>query len=42
MAALVCGAFWGLLFIYNKKNITALIISHAVWDVMVFIVVPIV
>jgi membrane protease YdiL (CAAX protease family) len=41
MAALVCGAFWGLLFIYNKKNITALIISHAVWDVAVFVLLPI-
>lgn len=40
MAALVCGAFWGLLFIYNKKNITALIISHAVWDVAVFVLFP--
>lgn len=41
MAALVCGAFWGLLFIYNKKNIVALIISHAVWDLSVFILFPI-
>ena len=41
MAALVCGAFWGLLFIYNKKNITALVISHAVWDVAVFVLFPI-
>ncbi len=41
MAALVCGAFWGLLFMYNKKNIVALIISHAVWDLSVFILFPI-
>jgi membrane protease YdiL (CAAX protease family) len=41
MAALVCGAFWGLLYKYNKNLIT-LIISHAVWDVAVFIIFPIV
>ncbi len=41
MAALVCGAFWGLLYKYNK-NIVTVIVSHAVWDVGVFILVPIV
>lgn len=40
MAAMVCGAFWGLLYKYNKNLIT-LIISHAVWDVSVFILFPI-
>lgn len=40
MAALVCGAFWGLLYRYNK-NLVTLIISHAVWDVAIFIVFPI-
>ncbi|MGC3978166.1 MAG: type II CAAX endopeptidase family protein [Paludibacteraceae bacterium] len=40
MAALVCGIFWGLMYKYSK-NLVPLIISHAVWDVMVFIVVPI-
>ncbi len=40
MAALVCGVFWGLMYRYNK-NLVPLIISHAVWDVMVFILVPI-
>ncbi|MBN2786878.1 MAG: CPBP family intramembrane metalloprotease [Paludibacteraceae bacterium] len=40
MAALVCGAFWGLLYKYTK-NIVTLIISHAVWDVLVFILFPI-
>lgn len=39
MAALVCGAFWGLLYRYNKNMVT-LIISHAVWDVAVFIIFP--
>lgn len=41
MAALVCGAFWGLLYKYTK-NMVVLIISHAVWDVLVFIVFPII
>lgn len=40
MAALVCGIFWGLMYRYNK-NLVPLVISHAVWDVMVFIVFPI-
>lgn len=40
MAALVCGGFWGLLYKYNK-NIVTLIVSHAVWDVAVFIIFPI-
>lgn len=40
MAAFICGIFWGLMYKYNK-NLVPLIISHAVWDVMVFIVLPI-
>ncbi len=40
MAALVCGIFWGLMYRYNR-NLVPLIISHAVWDVAVFILVPI-
>ncbi|MFV0470878.1 MAG: lysostaphin resistance A-like protein [Paludibacteraceae bacterium] len=40
MAALVCGIFWGLMYRYNK-NLVPLIISHAVWDVTVFILLPI-
>ncbi len=40
MAAMVCGAFWGLIYKYNK-NLVTLIISHAVWDVSVFILFPI-
>ncbi|MFA7116851.1 MAG: type II CAAX endopeptidase family protein [Bacteroidales bacterium] len=40
MAALVCGLFWGILFMYYKK-LPALIISHALWDVAVFIWFPI-
>lgn len=41
MAALVCGLFWGLLYIYSR-SVTALAISHALWDVAVFILFPIV
>lgn len=40
MAAMVCGAFWGLMYCY-RKNLLALIVSHAVWDVSVFILFPI-
>ncbi len=40
MAAMVCGIFWGLLYKYNK-NLVTLIISHAVWDVSVLILFPI-
>ncbi|MDR2476143.1 MAG: CPBP family intramembrane metalloprotease [Bacteroidales bacterium] len=40
MAALVCGGFWGLLYKWNK-NILTLVISHALWDVAVFVVFPI-
>jgi uncharacterized protein len=41
MAAMVCGLFWGVLYKYHK-NIVTLIVSHAVWDVAVFILLPIV
>jgi len=41
MAAFVCGIFWGTLFLY-KKRLSVVIISHAVWDVAVFILLPIV
>jgi membrane protease YdiL (CAAX protease family) len=40
MAALVCGIFWGLLYRYNK-NLLTLTLSHALWDVAVFILFPI-
>ena len=40
MAALVCGLFWGLMF--NKyKSVVPGIISHAIWDVVIFILIPI-
>lgn len=40
MAALICGLFWGLLF-YWTRNLWPGIISHAVWDVFVFLILPI-
>ena len=40
MAALVGGAFWGLMYRYNK-NLVQIIVSHAVWDVLVFVLLPI-
>jgi membrane protease YdiL (CAAX protease family) len=43
MAAAVCGIFWGGLYMLLKpRNLWPLLISHAVWDVMVFILFPIV
>lgn len=40
MAALVCGVFWGLMYTLNR-NLTTVVISHAIWDVAVFILFPI-
>lgn len=40
MAALVAGAFWGLLYVKSPR-LWPLIISHAVWDVTVFLILPI-
>jgi len=40
MAAMVCGLFWGILYYFNK-NLLTVIISHALWDVSVFILFPI-
>lgn len=40
MAALVCGLFWSALYYYNR-NLLTVIVSHALWDVSVFILFPI-
>lgn len=40
MSALVCGAFWGFMYMQNR-NLLTVIISHAIWDVAVFILFPI-
>lgn len=40
MAALVCGIFWG--FIYKKgRNLVPVVISHALWDLTIFVLLPI-
>jgi hypothetical protein len=40
MAALICGLFWGWMFLHYKSVWPGLI-SHAVWDVTIFVIVPI-
>jgi hypothetical protein len=42
MAALVAGLVWGLIYRFCPKALPALIVSHALWDVLVFILLPIV
>lgn len=39
LAALVCGLFWGLLYL-KYKSVWLNIVSHTLWDVAVFIVFP--
>jgi membrane protease YdiL (CAAX protease family) len=38
-AAGVCGLYWGLLF-QREKNLISLIISHALWDFLIFVLFP--
>ena len=40
MAALMVGAFWGLLYRLRPQWLTALVISHAVWDACAFVFFP--
>lgn len=39
-AALVAGVFWGYLY-YRYRNLSILIISHAIWTVTIFVVWPV-
>lgn len=39
LAALVCGIFWGWLY-KTLHSVTINVISHTVWDILVFIVLP--
>ena len=39
MAALVCGAFWGLLF-HRYRSIWLNVVSHTLWDLAVFVFWP--
>jgi membrane protease YdiL (CAAX protease family) len=41
LAAGVCGLFWGLLF-QREQNLIPLIISHSVWDLLIFVLYPMV
>ncbi len=40
MAAFVCGLFWSTMYYYNRNLLTVLV-SHALWDVSVFVLFPI-
>ncbi len=41
MAALVAGGVWGLIYRFNPRALPALIVSHALWDALVFVWLPI-
>lgn len=41
MAAMTAGFIWGLLYYFKPKWLLALIISHAIWDCIVFVIFPI-
>jgi len=41
MAALVAGSVWGFIYRLNPKLLPSLIISHALWDALVFVILPI-
>lgn len=41
MAAFVAGAVWGMLYRWKPSLLPALVISHAVWDMAVFVLFPI-
>lgn len=40
MAALIAGVFWGWMY-YRFRSIAANVISHVVWDIAIFLVIPI-
>ena len=39
IAALVCGIFWGWLY-QKEKSLLPVIISHAIWDLIIFVIFP--
>lgn len=41
MAALVAGVVWGALYRFFPNRFAAIILSHSLWDVAVFIFFPI-
>lgn len=40
MAALVCGLAWGLLYRFFPQHLTAIVVSHALWDAAAFVWFP--
>ena len=40
VAAGVVGGCWGLIYRFVPQSLTALIISHAVWDACAFVLFP--
>ena len=40
IAALVCGIYWGWLY-KKQKSLLTVIISHAIWDLTIFVLLPI-
>ena len=40
MAALVCGLFWGFIYL-RYRSLWPCIISHVVWDLFIFVVLPV-
>jgi len=40
MASLICGLFWGALYL-KYRSVWPGLISHAVWDVLIFVVIPV-
>jgi membrane protease YdiL (CAAX protease family) len=39
IAAAVCGFFWGWLY-QREKSLVPVILSHAIWDLSIFMIVP--
>ena len=39
LAAGVCGLYWGLLY-QREQNLIPLIISHSLWDLLIFVLFP--
>jgi len=40
MASLICGLFWGAMYL-RYRSVWPGLVSHAVWDVMIFVVIPV-
>ena len=40
-AATVAGFVWGIIYWICPKALPALILSHALWDALVFVILPI-